>query len=398
MIDEIIASRDDAGLRIALREAGRLMELLTEDGEAPGAVGDVILGRVATVMKGMDACFVEIGAERAGFLSLAARGADRDGPPPVHEGEAVLVQVTKAAQAGKGAGLTRNVSIAGRYLVLTPNQGGVKVSRRIGDEAARARLETVVAGLIEGDEGFILRTAAADAGADALAADAAQLRARWAEIRRDMEASQVPCRLHAEGTGLGRALRDRAHDALRRIVVDDARDAEDAAAFCDEYLPGSPVKVELWEEADPVFEALGIEDDIDDALEPTVSLPCGGTLIIEETHALTAIDVNTARNTGRSGHAATVRATNLEAADEIARQLRLRSLGGMTVIDFVHMDDADDRAAVLAAFNAALGQDPAFIRATGFSELGLVELARRRGAGPLAERVGAYDAEDGADR
>ena len=208
----------------------------------------------------------------------------------------------------------------------------------------------------------------------------------------------VPCRLHGEESGLIKALRDRAHGGLRRVIVDSKRDAEDARAFFAAYLPGLESRVESWSGPDTAFESYGIEDDILDALEPEIGLPCGGSIVIETTHALTAIDVNTARNTGRSGHAATVRATNLEAAEEIACQLRLRNLGGLTVIDFIHMDDPDDEADVLAALLDALADDPAFIRATGFSELGLVELARRRGAGPLRDRIELTgDGTDGND-
>ncbi len=392
MIDEIIASSADGTMRIALREAGRLMELMVEDGDEPGAVGDIICGRVTAVMKGMEACFVDIGAERAGFLSLAPRGDDddvsRDMP---HEGAAVLVQVTKAAQMGKGAGLTRNLSIAGRFLVLTPFQNRIAISKRITDEAARARLESALADVMGDEGGFILRTAAAEAPSEALIEDARQLRARWAEIDDRAGNCGIPSRLHAEGSGLFRVLRDRAHPDLRRVMVDDARAAAEARAFFAEYLPGLERRVEVWDGIDPLFGAFGIEDDIADALEPVVSLPCGGSIVIEQTHALTAIDVNTGRNTGRSNHADTVFDTNMEAAEEIARQLRLRGLGGLTVIDFVHMDDAEDEAEVLEALLAALADDPSFIRATGFSELGLVELARRRGQGPLAARIIAAD-------
>lgn len=395
MIDEIIASSAAGTMCVALREAGRLMELLVEDGDEPGAVGDIIVGRVSAVMKGMEACFVDIGAERAGFLSLAPRGDDGVAGEIPHEGAAVLVQVTKTAQNGKGAGLTRSLSIAGRFLVLTPHQGRVAVSKRITDEAERARLESIVEALAEDDDGFIVRTAAVEASAEALAEDVRALRARWREIVADAVDCQVPCRLHGEDGGLFRVLRDRAHGQLRRIMVDDLRAAEEARAFFAEYLPGMERRVEVWDGIDPLFEAFGIEDDIADALEPVVSLPCGGSIIVEETHALTAIDVNTGRNTGRSSHADTVLATNLEAALEIARQLRLRGLGGLTVIDFVHMDDDEDEAEVMEVLLAALAEDPAFIRATGFSELGLVELARRRGQGPLRARLAAIgDDED----
>jgi ribonuclease G len=302
--------------------------------------------------------------------------------------------VTKAAQAGKGAGLTRNITIAGRFLVLTPGQARIAVSRRIEDEAERARLESILVEFMDGEDGFIVRTAAVGASAEALAADVADLRALWREIAEDARDCDVPCRLHGEGGGIYRVLRDRAHAGLRRVIVDDARTAEEARAFFAEYLPGLERRVELWDGIDPLFELLGIEDDIADALEPAVSLPCGGSIVIEQTHALTAIDVNTGRNTGRSNHADTVLGTNLEAAEEIARQLRLRGLGGLTVIDFVHMDDAGDEEEVLDVLLAALAEDPAFIRATGFSELGLVELARRRGQGPLEARLAALSGEN----
>jgi ribonuclease G len=399
MIDEIIASGAFGPMHVALRESGRLMELLIENSDEPGAVGDIIVGRVTAIMKGMEACFVDIGGDKAGFLSLAARGAaDAESFPAPTEGAAVLVQVTKAAQMGKGPGLTRSLSLAGRFLVLTPYQPRIAVSRRIGDEAARARVEAILRSLAaEGEgEGFIVRTAAAEASAEALEEDARSLRARWHDIAARVGNCVVPSRLHGEGSGLVRVLRDRAHADIRRVLVDEPRAADEARAFFAEYLPGLERRVELWSGIDPLFDAFGIEDDIADALEPEVSLPCGGSVVIEHTHALTAIDVNTGRNTGRSSHAATVHATNLEAAAEIARQLRLRSVGGLTVIDFVHMDNAEDREDVLDVLLDALADDPAFIRATGFSELGLVELARRRGAGPLVARLAAARGGDGS--
>lgn len=392
MIDEILASSAFGPMHIALRDEGRLMELLIEDRDEPGAVGDIIVGRVTAILKGMEACFVDIGGEKAGFLSLAARGAADAGPMVAPtEGASILVQVTKAAQMGKGPGLTRSVSLAGRFLVLTPFQPRIAVSKRIEDAAARARVEKILRAVAGDDdsagEGFIVRTAAAEASAEALEADARALRTRWQEIAARVGNCAVPTRLHGEDRGLARVLRDRAHADIRRVLVDTPRAANEARAFFTEYLPGLERRVELWDGIDPLFEAFGIEDDIADALEPEVSLPCGGSVVIEHTHALTAIDVNTGRNTGRSSHAATVHATNLEAAEEIARQLRLRSVGGMTVIDFVHMDNSDDQDDVLDLLLDALADDPAFIRATGFSELGLVELARRRGAGPLAARL-----------
>jgi ribonuclease G len=395
VIDEIIASNAGGQLRIALREVGWLMEVLTDDGGEPGAVGDIILGRVSAVLKGMDACFVEIGAEKAGFLSLSVRpGADDEHLPTdiPTEGSAALVQVTKTAQMGKGSGLTRNISIAGRFLVLTPFRHRIAISRRIEDEAVRARLNQCLEEIAGDTNGFIVRTAAADATAEDLAADARDLCARWQDIQAQQVGAAVPACLYREGTGLTRTLRDRAHKGLERVIVDTPAAFDAARAFFATYLPEIQNCVELWDGTEPVFEAYGIEDDIADALEPEVVLPCGGTIMIEQTHACATMDVNTGRNTGHSGHAATVLATNLEAAEEITRQLRLRNLGGLTVIDFVHMDSDEDREQVLSLLNDGLAEDPAFIRGTGFSELGLIELARRRGQGSLADRLGAaYD-------
>ena len=430
MIDEILATTSAGRARIALRQEGRLIDLIIAGDGAPDTVGSIVLGRVNAVLPGMEAAFVDIGAERAGFLSLASprgesNGAPRssennDAPPRsendgalrssesndvpprsendggnaepdrfplVHEGADVLVQVTKSAQAGKGAGLTRNVSLAGRYLVLTPMQSRIAISRRIEEPAARAALERAMVEIAEPGEGFILRTAARDAGAPALAEDAAELRRLWARIVEKKDAASPPRILHGIARGLGQVLRDSAHDGLRRILVDDRRAEADAQAFCDAHLPDLGTCIELWDEAAPMFEALGVEDDIADALEAHVNLACGGSLIIEQTQALTAIDINTGRNVGRTSHADTVRVTNLEAAAEIPRQLRLRGLGGITVIDFIQMEDAADRDRVLGALMVGLTADPAFIRATGISELGLVELARRRGDGSLQARL-----------
>ena len=410
MIDEILATSSGGRARIALRADGRLVDLVIAGDGAPDTVASVVLGRVNAVLPGMEAAFVDIGAERAGFLSLMPRSGESesedgendgsDGAPdrfaPLHEGAGVVVQVTKTAQAGKGAGLTRNVSLAGRYLVMTPMQSRIAVSRRIVEPGERAALERAMADIAGPGEGFILRTAARDAGAPALAEDAAQLRRLWASIMEKKDAApqsstRMPRILHGVARGLGQVLRDCAHDGVRRILVDDRRAEAEAEAFCDAHLPDLGTRIEIWDEAGPMFEALGVEDELAVALEPHVTLACGGSLIIEQTQALCAIDVNTGRNVGRTSHADTVRATNLEAAAEIPRQLRLRGLGGITVIDFIHMDDEADRDRVLAALMAGLTADPAFISAGGVSELGLVELARRRGDGPLKARLGEDD-------
>ncbi|MDX1484011.1 MAG: Rne/Rng family ribonuclease [Alphaproteobacteria bacterium] len=405
MIDEILCSKSGGRVRIALREDGRLVDLIIAGAGAPDAMGSIVLGRVSAVLPGMEAAFVDIGAERAGFLSLTAprgeaeNGEGEDGAgdsgavafDPVHEGGEVLVQVTKTAQAGKGAGLTRSIGLAGRYLVLTPMQPRIAISRRIDDTETRAAIEETMGGITRPGEGFIVRTAGRDADARALADDADDLRRLWATIVEARRGASCPTVLHGADRGLGQALRDFAHEGVRRILVDDRGAEADAEAFCDAHMPDLGTRIETWGEADPMFEALGVEDEIAAALEPCVVLPCGGTLIIEETQALTAVDVNTGRHVGRSSHADTVRLTNLEAAAEVPRQLRLRGLGGITVIDFIHMDREADQEEVLATLMQGLAGDPGFIRAGGISELGLVELARRRGDGSLRQRLEALE-------
>ncbi len=396
MIDEVLATKAGGRARIALRSDGRLVELFFAGDGAADAVGSIVLGRVTAVLPGMEAAFVDIGAERAGFLSLAAPRTDAGEPDdalsglePVQEGAEVLVQITKTAQEGKGAGLTRSISLAGRYLVFTPVQPRIAISRRIQDEAEREALAAVMAEISRPGEGFILRTAARDVGREALAADAEVLRAQWAAVAERRTGAPPPQVLHGATRGLGEVLRDHAHEGIRRILVDTRRAEAEAQAFCDAHIPDLGTRIELWDGAESMFEALGVEDDIAESLDPRVTLPCGGSLIIEQTQALTAIDVNTGRNVGRTSHADTVRATNLEAAAEIPRQLRLRGLGGITVIDFIHMDEESDRRAVMDLLMEGLSADPAFIRANGISELGLVELARRRGDGTLEARLAA---------
>ena len=407
MIDEILSTSAGGKARIALREEGRVVDLVVS-GDADGGgdtAGTIVLGRVTTVIKGMEAAFVDIGTDRAGFLSLvaprvedapAAEGEGEDieadtGLPPLHEGQEVLVQVAKSPQGGKGAGLNRTVSLPGRYLVLTPVQPRIAISRRIQEPGLRQSLAALMEEIRRPGEGFILRTAARDADAEALAEDAEALRRQWAEIEDRLKGATPPCVLYAPRPGLAEVLRDQALDGLRRIVVDDARAEAVARSFVETHLTGSATRIEHWQESEPLFEALGIEDAIAEALEPQVSLPCGGSLIIEQTHALTAVDVNTGRNLGRTGHADTVRVTNIEAAREIPRQLRLRGLGGITVIDFIHMEEEADREQVVDELMRGLARDPFFIRATGMSELGLVELTRRRGAGTLRERLEGAD-------
>ena len=393
MSAEILCTVAPGETRIALIEAGSAVEIFIERHASPGVVGNIYLGRVSRMLSGMEAAFVEIGLERAGFLGLRRRRATDDAeeepPPPVtvHEGEAVAVQVQKASQGGKGAGLTINLTLPGRYLVYAPKQDGIKISRRITDESERARLADIMGGIVGADEGFILRTAAAGAAMVDLENDAAYLRELWSEVEERGANAEAPALIFEEPDPIVRTLRDRANESLRRILIDDAGAFAAAKRYAERFLPMIEELLDHYTDDEPLFERYGVEEAIDLALAPKVELACGGHLMIETTHALNAIDVNSGRHTGGANLAETILETNLEAAVEIARQVRLRNLAGLIVIDFIHMETEEDQARVLAAFEGALTGDPAFGRSTGFSDLGLVEISRRRGREPLAEML-----------
>lgn len=386
MFDEILSTVSSGGTRTALREDGGVVELFIEPAEASTLIGTVHLGRIIKVLKGMGACFVELGLERAGFLPMPAVERAGAGPSPViHEGAAVLVQVVKDPQGGKGAELTLNPSLPGRHLVYAPHQSGLVFSRRLADEAERQRLAAALAAIARPDEGFILRTAALGATPEDLARDAEWLRAAWAEIEAGAAKARPPACIWRDLSPLARVLRDRGHAGIRRVVTDDPMAQRAAQDYGRRFMPSLAATIELSRGDIPLFARFGIDEDIDAALRPRVPLPSGGFLMIEPTHALTAIDVNTGRHVGDTNQADTILGTNLEAAQAVAHQVRLRNLSGLIAVDFVHMLAAEHQARVLAAVREAFAEDPMFVRIGGFTELGLFEIARRRGRPPLHE-------------
>jgi ribonuclease G len=386
MFDEILCSVSSGATRTALREAGSVVELFIEPAEAATLIGTVHLGRIIKVLKGMGACFVELGLERAGFLPLHA--VERVGAgltPVIHEGAAVLVQVVKDPQGGKGAELTLNLSVPGRHLVYAPHQRGLVFSRRLADEAERQRLAAALETISRPDEGFILRTAALGATPEDLARDAAWLREAWAEIEASAAKAKPPTCVWRDLSPLARVLRDRGHAGIRRVVTDDPAAQRAAQEYGRRFMPSLAGNIELSRGDIPLFDRFGIHEDIAAALQPRVPLPSGGFLMIEPTHALTAIDVNTGRHIGDTNQADTILVTNLEAARAVAHQVRLRNLSGLIAVDFVHMLAAEHQERVLAAVREAFAEDPMFLRIGGFTGLGLFEIARRRGRPPLHE-------------
>ena len=386
-IDAILVDVSPGETRVAFMDAGRLAELMVARGDHRDLTGNIYLGRVEKTLSGIQAAFVDIGLERSGFLAVADARPAGEAPDPkardritdhVTEGDAVVVQVLKEPVPGKGARLTMRPTLAGRTLVLTPGHPGVRVSRRIDASAECDRLAESIAELAEEGEGYILRTAAAGVGRDAFVRDIEYLRDRWERVVGARAQATPPARIHEEADPVIRTLRDSAGPGVARVVFDDAAKLEDARAFCRRLAPELTERLELHSEDVPLFRAHGVEEQIDEALAAAIDLPSGGTIILDETAALCAIDVNTSGHSAAGGFEETALGTNFEAADEIARQIRLRNLAGLVVVDFVSMRRYENGAAVLERLRGAVADDPCPTQVAGFTRLGLVELTRER--------------------
>ena len=373
-------------IRAAVVRDARVVELFIERRGHESLVGNIYLGRVERILDGMDAAFVDIGIGRSGFLGLDGARTGDPGPRDasdrigVHivEGEAIRVQVAKDAVGRKGAQLSRRIAVAGRHLVYTPTRDRIAVSRQIVDEDERARLEALVGDAAEPGDGFIVRTAAEGAAGDELADDAAWLRRLWSEIDARGAAASPPAMLHEEPPPLLRLFRDRVSEATEEIVIDSPGGFAAARDYCRRFMPALSDRLRLHTGPEHVFAAAEVDGEIERALGPRVGLPSGGELVIESTEALTAIDVNSGRFTGGGRLEDTAARTNLEAAEEAPRQLRLRNIGGLILIDFIHMNDEANWDRVLDALGDALAGDRGNVRLIGRTAAGLVEITRRR--------------------
>lgn len=370
-------------IRAALAADGRIVELFVERRGRESLVGNLYLGRVERILDGMDAAFVDIGLGRSGFLGLdgartGERGdSDRIGDYAV-EGEAVAVQVVRDAVGRKGVQLSRRFSLAGRYLVHTPGRFRIAVSRQIADEDERARLEALADSAADAGGGFIVRTAADGAGAEEIAADAAYLQRLRSEIDARQVGASPPALLHEEPPPLLRLFRDRVSGTTDEIVIDSPGGFAAARDYCRRFLPAMEERLRLQTGPEHVFDADEVDAEFERALAPRFPLPSGGELVIESTEALTAIDVNSGRFTGGGRLEDTAFRTNLEAAEETPRQLRLRNIGGLILIDFIHMREETHWDRVLDALGGALSGDRANVRLIGRTAAGLVEITRRR--------------------
>ncbi len=392
--------------RVAVVENGAVQELHIERALERGLVGNVYLGKVVRVLPGMQSAFIDIGLDRAAFLHVAdlhpgghAPRSDKGTDVPlvpierqVFEGQTLTVQVIKDAIGTKGARLSMQVSIAGRMLVFLPHDDHIGISQKIGSQELREQLRarmTVLAGADPQNSGggFILRTNAEEASDAELADDIAYLRRTWALIRSRAHSLPPGTLLHQDLTLAQRVLRDMAVDATQTIRIDSHLQCDALKAFGDTYTPGTVAKLDLYRGERPIFDLFGIEEELARALARRVDLKSGGYLIIDQTEALTTIDVNTGGFVGARNFDDTIFKTNLEAAGSIARQLRLRNLGGIIIADFIDMTREDHQQAVLAELKKQLARDRTRTTVSGFTQLGLVEMTRKRTRESLAHML-----------
>ena len=382
---EILINVTPQETRVAFLENGMLHELYIERNRSRGLVGNVYKGKVVRVLPGMEAAFVEIGLEKAAFLHVSdvAVKADVEGTPHIgqllHEGQTVLVQVIKDQLGTKGARLTTNITIPSRYLVFMPNANNIGVSTRIESEEERERLRAMLLAQEDRikDAGYIMRTAAEVADENAIASDIRYLNRLWENLNNasDIKVGNV---VHKDLPLYLRVLRDMVDEELEVVRVDSRETFRVMREFAEKYVPEVVDFIEHYPGERPIFDLHGVEDEIQKGLERKVQLKSGGYLIIDQTEAMTTIDVNTGAYVGSRNLEETIFKTNLEAAQGIARQLRLRNLGGIVILDFIDMFEEEHKRQVLRALEKALDRDHARTSICEVSSLGLVEMTRKR--------------------
>jgi ribonuclease G len=423
-VKELLISAGDRETRVAVLEDGRVAEVQIERRRQRGVVGNIYKGRVTRVLPGMQSAFVDLGLEKDAFLYVADVGEEVDDfdrfgateeepepvrPPPapaapsgfedplngdaeplapkaqlpsidelLREGQEVVVQVTKDMIAHKGVRITTHVTLPGRTLVYMPTIDHLGVSRRIENEEERTRLKEILTALKKGPGGFIVRTAGEGRSAEEFSSDRRYLTKLWEQIRKKAERAGAPALLHRDLDLALRAARDVFGQEFGTLWVDDDEEYQRVVEFLDQVQPELVQKVKLYRKSTPLFEEYGVEAEIENALKPKVWLKSGGHIVINQTEALVAIDVNTGKFVGKSRLEDTVLKTNLEAVQEIVRQIRLRDLGGLLVIDFIDMEEEIHRAELVAALESELKKDRAKNRMLPVSEFGLVEITRKR--------------------
>lgn len=365
---------DPEEIRIAIiDEKGKLYNFFLERMLEHQRTGEIYKARVDSVLPGMNSAFLNLGDGRNGFLYLDdVRGTE------VRPGMEMLVQVVKNARKGKGARVSPRISIAGRYMVLIPEGHETGVSRRIENDEERSRLRAIAKDIRPRGFGIIIRTVAEGCDEESLRDDVERLVAQWKQIERSAKHNSAPCLIHRDIGLIERVLRDELTDEIDEIVVDSEEEKENIEAIVKKFFPGKEIEVNAFRGKMPLFDVYGIENQIAGLQDRKVWLPSGAYLVIDQTEALTVIDVNTGKFVGSRSLNDTVFKTNLEAAVEIARQLRLRALGGIVVIDFIDMDNESDKQALVQQLQELFKNDRCKARVYGVTGLGLVEITRKR--------------------
>ena len=395
MGEEILINVTPMETRVALIENGLPQEIFIERHNNRGHVGDIFRGKVVRIMPGMDAAFIDIGLHKAAFIhasDISPIDADgfevRDNAHPaiqelLRDDQFLVVQVAKDAISTKGARLTTHLTLPARNLVYLPRSKHLGISQRLEDEAERerllAQLQDCLAQECKDDEGgFIIRTAAEGIGPEEFKQDIRFLRRLWSKVEKQIENCNAIKSLYHDVPLYIRTVRDLITPQVEKIRVDNEKSYTEIAQFLQDFVPELTTKVETYEGDRPIFDLYNIEDEINKALGRKVKLKSGGDLIIDQTEAMTTIDVNTGAYLGSRNHAETILKTNLEAATAIARQLRIRNLGGIIILDFIDMQDPEHQRQVQRMLSKALEKDHARHAITGISQLGLIEMTRKR--------------------
>jgi ribonuclease G len=393
--EKILVNFTPMETRVALLDNDVTQDIYIERAINRGIVGNIYAGKVLRVLPGLQAAFVDIGMERTGFLHVSdivaidSSGRENKSRAPeniadhLHDGKKIIVQVTKDPLGNKGARLTTHLSVSTRYLVLLSQTDHIGVSQLIEEPLERTRLQQVLTQALADEDmravgGFILRTAAEGIGFEEVATDLRYLKRLWVAVSRRSKAATKAELVYEDLPLHLRTVRDLARPSVGRIFIDNQECFAALQDFCNDYVPELAGLLEYYNGERPLFDMHGVEDDMQRALERRVQLESGGYLIIDQTEAMTTVDVNTGSFVGKRNQAETILKTNLEAAAALARQLRLRNLGGIIIVDFIDMEDAEHRRQVHRTLEKLMQRDPARISITGISELGLVEMTRKR--------------------
>lgn len=386
MSEEILVNVTPPETRVAVIENGVVQEVIIERTQRRGLVGNIYKGKICRVLPGMQAAFVDIGLERAAFLhasDISSSNAESSESinELVREGAEIIVQVVKDPLGTKGARLTTHISIPSRYLVFMPELTTLGISQKIEDEDERVRLRDIVSGFFADSSlkgNFIIRTAAEGVDEELLKSDIRFLTRLWHATQDRLQTSPAKQLIHEDLPLYLRSLRDLITDDVERLRIDSRENWQRLCQFAEKLIPDNPVKIEYYPGERPIFDLYGVEDEIQKALERKVTLKSGGYLIIDQTEAMTTIDVNTGAFVGHRNQEETIFKTNMEAAQSICRQLRLRNLGGIIIIDFIDMLEEEHKRQVLRALEKCLARDHTKTHITEVSSLGLVEMTRKR--------------------